>query len=455
MKKSLYQKYFKGKDVTVMGIGLLGDGIRDIKILAESKANIIVTDQNDEKKLKKSLRPLKRFKNIEYRLGKHSVLDFRSRDMILKGPKASLKNKYIEEARKENTPIHMSFGLVLDILRKEKIKTTIIGVTGTKGKSTTTSLIELILKNAGLSYHLGGNIRGVDNLPLLKKIKDNDILLVELDSWQLQGLHTVGLSPDIAVFTNFFADHQDYYEHSMKDYFYDKSAIFKYQRRGKDHIVLSQNVIDAMANYYPKRIPSKKHLAQFSDLPKSWEYQIFGRHNEQNLALAFHVGKLLEIPATTLKKSLAEFKSISGRFQLVADKKDAFFFNDSSSTTPKSSILALEALVDRYPSRQIFLLAGGADKSSDYHDFAIAIEQYTTYAYLFSGTATDKIKDAFSETFENFTETISMNSAMRMISKQLKDDSIVILSPGASAQGVFKNESDRSDQFVRLVKKIF
>lgn len=453
MKKSQYQHYFTDKKITVMGIGILGRGVGDIKFLASCGADIIATDLKPEDKLKKSLRQLKRYKNISYTIGKHLIKDFKNRDIILKGSGVPLKNKYIATAEEENVNIHMSFGLVMDIIKKENLDIKIIAVTGSKGKSTTTGLIDAILNESGKRYHLAGNIKGIANLPLLKDIQDGDIILAELDSWQLQGLHSVKISPNIAVFTNFFEDHLNYYEGSMSQYFYDKSAIFKYQN-SSDELVLTSASSKAIKKYFKQSINSKKTIARFKHLPKTWVYPIFGKHNEKNLAQAFTVAKLLDIPQLIIKKALTEFKGVDGRFQdLGTSKNNILFFNDNNSTTPESTVTSLQSLKKKYPERPIVLIAGGADKEFHYQKMAKYISKNITFTLLFSGAATDKIKDCFPVNFEKFTETLSMKTAFNIAMSHAEPESIIVLSPGAASFGVFNNEYERGDQYAKLVKK--
>ncbi|MCA9352363.1 UDP-N-acetylmuramoyl-L-alanine--D-glutamate ligase [Patescibacteria group bacterium] len=451
MNKSQYEKYFRDKRITVMGIGLLGRGVGDIQFLASCGAEVIATDLKTKAELKKSLIKLKRFKNISYTLERHLVGDFRGRDIILKGSGVSLDNKYIATAEQVGIPVHMSFGLLLDILNKENIQVTVVGVTGSKGKSTTTGLIEAILKTSGRPYHLAGNIRGVANLPLLKKINEGDIILAELDSWQLQGLHVVKMSPHIAVFTNFFEDHLNYYKGSMRDYFKDKSAIFKYQHED-DYLVLTSASKRAIKKYYRGSITSKKSVARFKHLPKSWEYKIFGKHNEKNLAQAYQVGKLLGVPQTVIKEAITEFKGVSGRFERIGAKNGITFFNDNNSTTPESTVVSLESLRKQYPGRNIILIAGGADKEFHYQKMAKYIARHVKFTLLFSGGATDKLRDCFPARFEDFMETLSMKTALNLAIDQAKRGDIIILSPGAASFGVFDNEYDRNDQYMRYVK---
>lgn len=453
MKKVHYEKYFKNKKITVMGIGLLGRNVGDIKFLAENGADIIATDVKSEKDLKKSLRILKKFKKIEYTLGRHLIADFKNRDFILKGSGVSLENKYIETAKSNEVPVYMSFALLLQILKLEKINVTVVGITGTKGKSTTTALVEAILKKTGRSYHIGGNVRGVANLPLLKKINDGDIILAELDSWQLHGMHDVQISPDIAVFTNFFEDHLNYYKGSMKKYFYDKSAIFAYQTI-TDSLIMTHESKKVIIDTFKQKPKSKKTIAVFGKNLRERSYKIFGRHNEKNISLAYNVGQVLGINEVIVFEALCGFNAIDGRFQFVKTIRGIDFYNDNNSTTPESTIVSLQSLQKKYPKGNIILIAGGSDKSFDYGKLGRYIARNISFSILFSGSGTDKIKAEFGTQFNRVIETLNMQTAVNIAVSKSEPGDVVVLSPAAASFGVFKNEYERNDQYLACVKKI-
>src|ERR1035437_2446809 len=181
------KKYFKGKKITIMGLGLLGRGIGYTKFLAECEAVLTVTDLKTEKELAISVKTLKKYKNITFVLGEHRLEDFRDQDMIMKAAGVPLDSIYIKEAKKNKIPVEMDVSLFAKCARD----VTIVGITGTRGKSMTTMLTYEILKGNAKALkrkvYLGGNVRGVATLPLLKKVKSGDIVVCELDSWQLQG----------------------------------------------------------------------------------------------------------------------------------------------------------------------------------------------------------------------------------------------------------------------------
>ena len=196
--ESNYHDYFRGKKITVMGLGLLGRGLGDVKFLAECDADLIVTDLKTEAQLASSLRGLGDFKNITYHLGGHDLADFANRDLILKAAGVPFDSPFIAAARQNGIPIVMSAALFVQLAAPLGVK--IIGVTGTRGKSTVTHLIHHILQE-GLNHSegvvgrtirpkrivLGGNVRGVSTLALLKEVKSGDLVVLELDSWHFQG----------------------------------------------------------------------------------------------------------------------------------------------------------------------------------------------------------------------------------------------------------------------------
>src|SRR3989344_7736826 len=229
-----YCHHFKGKKITVMGLGLLGRGVGDARFLAGCGAELMITDLKSREQLAPSLAE---FSGITYVLGEHRLEDFRECDMVLKAAGVPLDSVYIAEARAHGIPVEMSSAL---FARLSGVP--IIGVTGTRGKSTATHLIHHVLSQVtGKKVLLGGNVRGVSNLALLDEVTDASIAVMELDSWQLQGFGEQSISPKIAVFTNFLDDHLNYYGGNREKYFADKAQIFLHQGPG-DTLVTTPEV---------------------------------------------------------------------------------------------------------------------------------------------------------------------------------------------------------------------
>ncbi len=277
-----YENLFKGKKITLMGLGLLGRGVGDAAFLAEAGADLTVTDLKSATDLAASLEPLKKFKNIRFVLGEHRIEDFTAADLVVKAAGVPMDSLFILEAQKNGVPVAMS-----TVLFAEYTEAKVVGITGTRGKSTVAYLLYEILKahaaqeekdfagNKIGDVFLGGNILGVSTLDLLSKTKMGDIAVLELDSWQLQGLagshnrefptRPEGFSPPIAVFTTFMSDHMNYYANDMERYFADKANLYRFQE-ASDTLVVSEQVMEYIKKFGPEP-KAKVIVARASDVP--------------------------------------------------------------------------------------------------------------------------------------------------------------------------------------------
>ncbi|OHA59111.1 MAG: UDP-N-acetylmuramoylalanine--D-glutamate ligase [Candidatus Vogelbacteria bacterium RIFOXYB1_FULL_42_16] len=459
-----FKKYTKNKKVTVMGLGLLGRGIGVVKFLAECGADLIVTDLKTEEQLASALKPLAKYKNIKYVLGEHRLADFANRDLIIRAANVPMDSIFLAEARKNNIPIEQDASLFVKFVKLHLPKVKIVGVTGTRGKTTVTMLLADILKSAfgDQNVHLGGNIRGLATLPLVKKIKDTDTVLMELDSWQLNsfspsvrglsGGPEEGISPHVSVFTNLLVDHQNYYKNSMELYFADKANIYRYQKTG-DVIVAGKEIAKKIKNQRSKIKNGGKLIeVNAKNFPVGWKTKLLGEHNLFNTALAVEAARALGVKEAVIKKAVANFAGVPGRLEFVREVKSVKYYNDTTATTPDGVMAALEAL-KKYQG-QIILLGGGADKELTYGDYAKVVKKTVKALALFKGAATDKIITALGKNKIPFEVFDNMKSAFAWAKLQANRGDVVLLSPGAASFGVFKNEYDRGDQFVSLVKKI-
>ena len=242
---------FAGKRITLMGLGLLGRGVGDAAFLAECGAHVLVTDKKSEAELAESVAKLKQYSNISFRFGGHDTNDFTDCDMVLKAAGVPLDSPEIATARAANIPVVMSTALFAKYAME--IGVTVVGITGTRGKTTVTRLIFHSLEKAGKSAYLGGNIRGLSTLAMLPKMKKGDIAVLELDSWQLQGFGDLKISPHIAVFTNLLHDHLNYYKNE-EEYFADKANIFRNQSK-RDTLIVGQSLLQRVMAARPQAAP--------------------------------------------------------------------------------------------------------------------------------------------------------------------------------------------------------
>jgi UDP-N-acetylmuramoylalanine--D-glutamate ligase len=431
------QDYFKGKKITVMGLGLLGRGLGDVKFLAEQGAELIVTDLKSEAELASSLKELESFP-ITFHLGGHQLADFRDRDLVLKAAGVPLNSPFIAEAIKNDIPVVMSTALFVSLLPEG---VTTIGVTGTRGKSTTTHLIYELIKASGKRVFLGGNVRGLSTLAILPEIKSGDYVVLELDSWQLQGFGDLKLSPQIAVFTNLLPDHLNYYGGDMEKYFADKANIFKYQKAG-DTLVAGAQIAPRLA-----RDPAPS-------LPLDWQLKMPGAHNRENAALAKQVAETLKLDPNLTKEVIENFPGVPGRLEIVREYRGIKIYNDTTSTTPdalRAGVLALAT-----PAQNLILIMGGADKNLDFTAVTPIISQSAREVILLPGTGTNKLLT--NNLLPQALTTNTLAEAVNLAIQKAQAGDTILFSPGFASfgppPGGFKNEFDRGDQFNELIKNL-
>jgi len=478
---------FKGKRVTVMGIGLHGGGVGVINFFNQIGAKVLATDLRHRTELRESLFALSHLKNIRYVLGQHREEDFINTDLIIKNPAVPDDSKFLKIAKNHNVPIETDIGIFFELCQG-----TIIGVTGTRGKSTTASLIYQFLKAKHPDTVLAGNIR-MSVLEKLAQIKKTTFVILELSSWQLNGLIYHKKSPQVAVITNIMADHLNRYG-SMDDYIADKKNIYNFQSN-KDFLILNyENEIlknlapeakskiyyystDASVLAETEKMPkteqesrigahlagdqiffgaSKEKITQISDI------KILGHHNLSNVLAAVTVARLFNVPSRTITDALKNFPGLEGRLQLIKEVIGVKYINDTTATTPDATIAAINALTN--PSKHLplttnhlILIAGGADKNLDFENLAELINQKVKAVMLLEGTATKKIedeikKDAHLRKLRLIIKKFNnLEKAVIAASKLAKNGDIVLLSPACASFGMFRHEFERGEKFNNAV----
>ena len=443
---------FKGKKITIMGLGLLGGALNDVLYLAKHGAMLTVTDIKTAEQLKPSVQKLKNIKNIKFVLGGHKMEDFKNIDMVLQPGNVPIDSPYLLEAKKNKIPIFVSESL----FAKYAEGVTLVGITGTRGKSTVTTLIyEILSKNLkDKKVHLGGNVKNVSTLALLDKVKKGDVVIMELDSWASHGMGDIKMSPHVSVFTTFYADHMNYYKGDMKKYFFDKANIFKYQKKD-DLLIVGKQALPFIkkwgGNFKSKMIIGKERL------PKDCKFNLPGVHNEYNAMLAVEVARSFSIPDEKIKKALASFVSLFGRLEFLREIKGVKIYNDNSSTTPDATIAALKAVGDK-KKHKVVLIIGGDKKMLDMTKLLKEIPKYCSKVVMFKERGTDLIKDkvfAFQKKGIEVYEEEGLYNTVHKAFSVAKNGEILLYSPALSSFGkYFANEYDRGDQFIKIVKNL-
>ncbi len=420
-----------------MGLGLLGRGVGDAQYLAECGAELIVTDLKSCDALAESVRQLEMFSNIKLVLGEHRLEDFRDRDIVLKAAGVPLDSPYIAEAKKNNISVRMSADLLAELSGIP-----VIGVTGTRGKSTVTHMVHAILKEAEKPVLLGGNVRSVSNLQLLKEVTSEHIAVLELDSWQLQGFGEAKMSPKIAVFTTFYPDHLNYYHNNLDTYLADKANIFLYQK-SEDTLVLGSQCAELVQKKYDSHIKSKIVIPP--ELPSDWTLRIPGEHNRYDASLALAAARAIGVSDDMSRRAIESFAGVPGRLELIREVNGIKIYNDTTSTTPEAALAALEAV----GTENTIVIAGGTDKNLDMNVLLLKLKEVKR-VILLAGSGTSRIL----EWIPGASVYDSLGAAVSDAFMCASPGDTILFSPAFTSFGMFKNEYDRGDQFTALVQKL-
>jgi len=446
-----------------MGLGLHGGGLASTQYCARHGARVTVTDLRSAEALADSVARLEGLP-VRYVLGKHEEADFTGADMVIKNPAVPPSSPFLQAARRCGVAIETDLSLFL-----AAAKNPLIGVTGSKGKSTTAAAIAFGLTRIDPRTVLAGNIT-VSPLTFLDDLDPRTPIVLELSSWQLGDLRDRGvLSPLISVVTVILPDHLDRYA-GMADYIADKKVLFTGQRPDAKAVF---NLDDPWQKDFPRETRAQPFFFSARDLPDglrgAWleedqglvrlggagEKQVLagvrlpGAHNRMNLLCAGLVLQLYGVKAEAAKKALAEFPGVEHRLEMFREWKGIRFFNDSAATIPQATVQALRAL-----ERPIVLIMGGTDKNIDFSPFAEAA-RLPDAILLLAGTGTDKIRailDSEGIPYEGpFGELAASVEAAIRRARDAGGGASVLFSPGCTSFGMFHNEFDRGRKFKETV----
>lgn len=412
---------FENNRVVVMGLGLNGGGVGVAKFFAMQGARVLVTDLKTREQLQKSVDELKDFK-IDFVLGGHREEDFTSADLIIKNPAVPNNSSFLKIAKEHNIPVKNDIEIFFDLCPAK-----IVGVTGTKGKSTTATLIYSFLKEKYPNVFLAGNI-GITPLEIISKITKDGLVVLELSSFELEELKK---SPHVAVITNLFPDHLNRYK-SFNDYVEAKKSIFKYQNK-EDFLVLNS-----------KNIETRKLAGEAVSQVLFFE--------DSNILAAAAVAEIFKIDKKSIDRILENFKGIPSRQEFIKERNGVKYFNDTTATNPGSCIYAIKTFKEKFPSSSLIFIVGGVDKEMDYGELAEEIKKNINKLILLPGSGTEKLKKNLGQFA--YKEVSSMLEAVKEVLSLAKPGDIVVLSPAAASFNLFDNEFDRGRQFVDCVNKL-
>ena len=448
----------RGKRVLVMGLGLQGSGMAAARYVAQQGAIVRVTDMKSPEVLAPSVQALAGLP-IEFVLGRHREEDFLWAEIVIRNPGVARNSPYLRLAQEHGAQIEMEIALFFLACPGR-----IIGITGTRGKTTTTTLLHEILRKSGIPTVLGGNVAGVETLSLLPHIDSKTHVVLELSSWQLEGLAPHRISPSVSVMTNVYPDHLNTYN-GMEDYAEAKANIFRHQA-STDLAVF--NYDNTWTRRFGEESPSTTwftsierggSFARGSDRVEPFvftETPLVGKHNLENILLATTTARLLGVSDDVIHETVRAFKSVSHRLDEVRVLHGVRYINDSTSTTPVAGRVGLEAF-----DAPIVLVAGGNTKHLPLEQWPATIVQRCRDVVLLPGTGTDELLPAISDEahkqgkatpvrgiFDTFK--VAMDAAIALT----RTGDVLLFSPGFTSFGMFLNEFDRGDQFVSYVRAL-
>jgi UDP-N-acetylmuramoylalanine--D-glutamate ligase len=480
---------FKDKNIVVVGLARSGTGAANL--LCELGAKVTITDTKTRSMLETNIKRL--FPAVKIITGSNPSEAFDAADMIVISPGVPLDIPPLESARVKGTPVIGELELAYQVVKSESgaihgsplqiTKPSFIGITGTNGKSTTTTLVDLMLREAGVNALLGGNIGIALTEEILKFVGTGfkpaptfiDYIVAEISSFQLETIHE--FRPGIAVILNITPDHLDRY-HSMEEYINAKARIFENQKAG-DSLILNADdpVLMKMGSekldvrsekpsvfYFSRRKEVKgayfRDGAIYFNLPASLagaycntplrmnanEIRIQGVHNIENAMAASLAALIAGCPVDAVRNVLRQFPGLEHRLEFVSETRGVKFINDSKGTNVGAVAKSLEGF------NNVILIMGGLDKGSDFSVLKTLVRQKVK-ALIIIGKAKEKIAGALAGAAE-ILNADGMYSAVELSFSKASPGDIVLLSPGCASFDMFQDFEDRGRKFKEAVKNL-
>ncbi len=458
-------KQIEGTRYTVMGLGVLGGGVGVAQYLARHGGIVTVTDMREAADLQASIGMLENLP-VTYHLGGHEDADFtrENADVVVRNPGVRRTSHYLQIARQSGVDIEMEMSLFF-----RACKAPILGVTGTKGKTSVSTLCSNILRAWKPETILAGNM-GISALNLVDDILPDQPVVIELSSWQLEALDEHRLGPRVAVLTNISPDHLDSYD-SYEDYAATKRTI---GHHGGDGAVVVYNADDPDTAKIAHETSARLIPFGLSDpgsdgawlsgdelvlrldgredrLPRPQQLQLSGEHGIGNALAAFAATAAYGAPLEAIRQGMETFAGVQNRMEEVGIVDGVLYINDTAASAPAAAVAGVRLLSQR--AKRLHLVAGGAEKNTDLSPFADEIAARKPRVLLLDGTATPELMRMLDERGVAYDGPFpSMAIAVDAAANEAREGDIVTLTPGCASFGMFRNEFERGAQFREAVR---
>ncbi len=475
-------KKVKGKKITI--VGLARSGVGAANLLSLMGADVTVTDIKNEDSLKPYIQNIN--KEIKLVLGSHPDSLFKETDLVVISPGVPLDISPLSLAKSSGVPIIGELELAYKIIMSEFSEETpiincnkgFLAVTGTNGKSTTTSLLDFMINKGGFRTLLGGNIGNALTEEILKfsgsmgEEKNIDFVVVEVSSFQLEAIEK--FKPSVSSLLNITPDHLDRY-HSMNEYIDAKARIFMNQTE-EDYLVLNYDDVETKKLYYSKLKSIKPEVYFFSrkdevkglylrdgyiycNIPDIYggkvpfslinvdEIKIKGVHNLENAMAASAMALLAGCHVNAVIDSLKEFEGLEHRLEFVRELNGVSYINDSKGTNVAAVMKSLEGF-----KSPVILIAGGRDKAGDFSALRDLVKEKVKSLILI-GEASEKIKKALGD-LVNTHMAVSLKDAVEIAQREAEKGDAVLLSPACASFDMFRDFEDRGRQFKDMVRRL-
>lgn len=449
---------FKGDKVVVVGTGVSGIGAA--KLLAKNEAKVVLYDAN-EKVSKKDVSAKLKDVMVDIEIGTDFAEVLLGAKLLVISPGVPIDSEVVLEANRQNIPVWGEIELAYNFE-----KGTVVAITGTNGKTTTTALVGEIIKNHVADTFVVGNIGNSYTGEVLKTNNDS-VTVAEISSFQLET--TCEFRPHVSAILNVTPDHLNRHK-TMENYTKVKESITKMQTE-EDYCVLNYDdealrafgAKECKANvvFFSRLYRLENGICMDNDdiimvendkatkLMNVNDMKLIGKHNYENVMAAIAVTNAMQIPMDIIIKTVKNFKAVEHRIEYVRKFNNVIYYNDSKGTNTDAAIKAIEAM-----TRPTILIAGGYDKQSEYDDWVLAFKDKAKHLILLGATRNKIAECARKHGYDKITFVSSLSEAVSLSAKLAQDKDAVLLSPACASWDMFESYEQRGKMFKEYVNQL-